>query len=111
MADYAHPEVLVDTAWVDQHKNDPGVRIAEVDVDTAAYEQGPRPGRDRLELDHAAVRYGAPRHVIPRTSSRRLMAEAGIGNDTTVVLYGDNNNWFAAWALREDEAVRPRTCG
>ena len=44
MADYAHPEVLVDTAWVAAHKNDPGVRIVEVDVDTAAYEQGHIPG-------------------------------------------------------------------
>lgn len=98
MADYAHPEMLVSTDWVAEHCGDPDLRIVEVDVDTAAYGEGHVPGAlawnwttelcDTLQRD-----------IIPKDKYERLMAEAGIGNDTTVVLYGDNNNWFAAWAL------------
>ncbi len=98
MAGYAHPEALVDTAWVADHASDPGVRLVEVDVDTSAYEQGHVPGAigwnwttqlsDRVRRD-----------ILAKDAFERLMAQAGIGNDTTVVLYGDNNNWFAAWAF------------
>ena len=98
MADYAHPEVLVDTAWVDAHRNDPGVRIVEVDVDTAAYEQGHVPGAVGWNWT-TQLCDTVRRDVIPKDQFEQLMAEAGIGNDTTVVLYGDNNNWFAAWAF------------
>ena len=98
MADYAHPEVLVSTAWVDQHKSDPGVRIAEVDVDTKAYEEGHIEGASGWNWQNQlcdTVR----RDVIPKAHLEKLMGESGIGNDTTIVLYGDNNNWFACWAL------------
>ena len=98
MAGYAHPEMLVDTNWVEQHKGERNVRLVEVDVDTSSYEQGHVPGAlgwnwtsqlcDTLQRD-----------VIPKGDFEKLMAESGIGNDTTVILYGDNNNWFAAWAL------------
>ena len=98
MTGYIHPETVVDTAWVDQHKHDPKVRTVEVDVDTSAYEQGHIP---------AAIAWNwttqlcdtVRRDVIPKDQFEQLMAESGIGNDTTVILYGDNNNWFAAWAL------------
>jgi len=98
MADYAHPEVLVSTDWAAQHAGDAKVRVVEVDVDTAAYDEG-----------HIANAVGwawntqlcdtVRRDIIPKDQFEKLMADSGIGNDTTVVLYGDNNNWFAAWAL------------
>jgi thiosulfate/3-mercaptopyruvate sulfurtransferase len=98
MAGYAHPEVLVDTAWVAAHQNDPKVKIAEVDVDTAAYEQGHVPGAVGWNWT-TQLCDTVRRDIIPRDAFEKLMAESGIGNDTTVVLYGDNNNGFAAWAL------------
>jgi thiosulfate/3-mercaptopyruvate sulfurtransferase len=98
MAQYAHPEMLVETSWVAEHGKDDGIRLAEVDVDTTAYDQGHIPGAiawnwttqlcDTMERD-----------IIPKDAFEKLMADSGIGNDTTVILYGDNNNWFAAWAL------------
>jgi thiosulfate/3-mercaptopyruvate sulfurtransferase len=92
------PDVLVSTDWVAQHLNDPGLRIVEVDVDTAAYEQGHVPQalswNWTTELCDTLVR-----DIIPKDKFESLMARSGIGNDTTVILYGDNNNWFAAWAL------------
>ena len=92
------PDVLVSTDWVAQHLNDPNVRIVEVDVDTAAYDQGHVPNalawNWTTELCDTLVR-----DIIPQATFESLMAQSGIGNDTTVVLYGDNNNWFAAWAL------------
>jgi len=98
MAEYAHPEALVSTEWVAQHAHDPNVRIAEVDVDTAEYSKGHVPGAigwnwttqlcDTLRRD-----------ILSKSHFEKLMAESGISNSTTVILYGDNNNWFAAWAL------------
>jgi thiosulfate/3-mercaptopyruvate sulfurtransferase len=98
MADYAHPEMLVDTAWVEAHRSDPGTRIAEVDVDTSAYEQGHVPGAIAWNWT-TQLCDTVRRDVIPKNQFEQLMAESGVGNDTTVILYGDNNNWFAAWAL------------
>ncbi len=95
---YAHPEVLVDADWVEAHRNDPKVRLIEVDVDTSAYEQGHIPGAVgfnwQKELQDQVVR--AP---VSQAQLEALLSRAGVSNDTTIVLYGDNNNWFAAWAL------------
>jgi len=92
------PDVLVSTDWVAQHLNDTAIRIVEVDVDTAAYDQGHVPNAIAwnwtTELCDTLVR-----DIIPPAKFEALMATSGIGNDTTVILYGDNNNWFAAWAL------------
>jgi thiosulfate/3-mercaptopyruvate sulfurtransferase len=98
MADYAVPEVLVDTAWVEAHKNDPNVRVVEVDVDTSGYDQGHEPGAVAWNWT-TQLCDTLRRDIIPKEQFERLMSESGVGNDTTVVLYGDNNNWFAAWAL------------
>ena len=91
-------DVLVSTDWVAQHARDTGVRIVEVDVDTTAYGQGHVPGAIgwnwSTELCDTLVR-----DIIPRAKFEALMSKSGIANDTTVVLYGDNNNWFAAWAF------------
>ena len=96
--EYTVPDVLVTTDWVAQHGNDTGVRVVEVDVDTTAYEQGHVPGalgwNWTTQLCDTLVR-----DIIPQDKFEELMASAGIAPDTTVVLYGDNNNWFAAWAL------------
>jgi thiosulfate/3-mercaptopyruvate sulfurtransferase len=98
MADYAHPDMLVSTEWVEQHKNDMKVKVVEVDVDTTAYNEGHVSGAlgwnwqtqlcDTLQRD-----------VISKTGMEKLLGDSGITNDTTIILYGDNNNWFAAWAL------------
>ncbi len=98
MADYAHPEVLVTTDWVAQHLNDPKIRIVEVDVDTSAYDQG-----------HIASAAGwnwqtqlqdpVRRDLVDKRTFEELLVRSGISNDATIVVYGDNNNWFAAWAF------------
>ena len=95
---YVHPEVLVDADWVEAHLHDPKVRLIEVDVDTSAYEQGHIPGAVgfnwQKELQDQVVR--AP---VSQAQLEALLSRSGVSNDTTIVLYGDNNNWFAAWAL------------
>jgi thiosulfate/3-mercaptopyruvate sulfurtransferase len=98
MAGYAHPEALVDTAWVAAHAGDPGVHLVEVDVDTSAYEQGHVPGAVGWNWT-TQLSDPVRRDVLAKDAFERLMAQSGIANNTTVVLYGDNNNWFAAWAL------------
>jgi thiosulfate/3-mercaptopyruvate sulfurtransferase len=98
MADYAHPEVLVSTDWTAQHAGDAKVRVVEVDVDTAAYDEGHI--QDAVGWAwNTQLCDTVRRDIIPKDQFENLMADSGIGNDTTVVLYGDNNNWFAAWAL------------
>ncbi len=91
-------KVLVTTAWVAEHLKDPKVRIVEVDVDTKAYSEGHAPGAVGWDWGRQlcdTVR----RDIIPKAQFEKLMGSSGISNDTTVILYGDNNNWFAAWAL------------
>ena len=98
MAQYAHPEVLVSTDWVAQHASDKNVRVVEVDVDTKAYDEGHVPGAIawawNTQLCDTTVR-----DILPKSQFEKLMTESGIGQDTMVILYGDSNNWFAAWAL------------
>jgi thiosulfate/3-mercaptopyruvate sulfurtransferase len=95
---YRYPEVLVDADWVQSHLNDPSVRLLEVDVDTKGYEQGHIPGAVGIdwqkELQEQVVR--AP---LNKEHLEELLSRSGVSNDTTIILYGDNNNWFAAWAL------------
>jgi thiosulfate/3-mercaptopyruvate sulfurtransferase len=92
------PSVLVNTEWVAQHAIDAGVRVVEVDVDTAAYDQGHVPGASgwnwTTELCDTLVR-----DIVPAKKLEELLGRHGIDNKTAIVLYGDNNNWFAAWAF------------
>jgi thiosulfate/3-mercaptopyruvate sulfurtransferase len=98
MAQYAHPETLVETEWVASHGNDPGIRLIEVDVDTAGYDQGHISGAIAWNWS-TQLCDTVQRDIIPKGAFEALMAASGVGNETTVILYGDNNNWFAAWAL------------
>ncbi len=98
MAEYAHPEVLVSTAWVAEHRNDANVRLVEVDVDTTSYDEGHIAGALGWNWS-SQLCDTLRRDIIPKDEFEQLMGQAGIGNATTVILYGDNNNWFAAWAL------------
>ena len=98
MAEYAHPEALVSTAWVAEHRQDTNVRLVEVDVDTTSYEEGHVPGALGWNWT-TQLCDTVQRDVIPKAQFEQLMSQSGIGNDTTVILSGDNNNWFAAWAF------------
>jgi thiosulfate/3-mercaptopyruvate sulfurtransferase len=98
MADYAHPEVLVSTAWVAEHQGDPKVRLIEVDVDTTAYDQGHIAGAVGWNWQ-TQLQDDVRRDLIERSAIEKLLGQAGVSNDTTIILYGDNNNWFAAYAL------------
>ena len=98
MADYAHPEVLVSTQWVADHLTDPKVRVIEVDVDTAAYDQGHLPGAVGWNWQ-TQLQDSVRRDLIGAAEFEKLCGQAGIANDSTVVVYGDNHNWFAAWAF------------
>src|SRR5947209_20579340 len=98
MANYAHPELLVSTEWVAQHGKDRNVRIVEVDVDTNAYNEGHIPGAIAWAWN-TQLSDTIRRDILSKDALEKLLSESGIANDSTVVLYGDNNNWFAAWAL------------
>jgi len=88
---------LVDAAWAQQHLHDPRVRFVEVNVDTAAYDDSHIPGALGWNWT-SQLSDGIRRDVASREDFTALLRSSGIGRDTTIVLYGDNNNWFAAWA-------------
>jgi len=97
-AGYAHPEVLVGTQWVADHLSDPKVKLVEVDVDTTAYDSGHVKGA--IGLDWRKDLQARPiRDLLPKDEFEKLLSSKGISNDDAVVVYGDNNNWFAAWFL------------
>jgi thiosulfate/3-mercaptopyruvate sulfurtransferase len=98
MGQYAHPETLVETDWLAEHASDPKVRIFEVDVDTSSYDQG-----------HAASAIGVNwksdlqqqpvRDLLDKKQLEEFLSKNGVTKDTTIAVFGDNNNWFAAWFL------------
>ncbi|MGI0042836.1 MAG: sulfurtransferase [Nitrososphaeraceae archaeon] len=96
---YVHPEVLVDTQWAEEHLKDPKVSIAEVDYDSKAnYELGHIPGAVLFDWKND-INDPLTRNVLSKESCQKLLQNAGIDNDTTLLLYGDFNNWFAAFAF------------
>ncbi len=95
--EYASEDALVDAEWAKAHLDDPNVRFVEVDVDTTAYEQSHLPGAVGWNWT-SQLADGVRRDIATREDLQALLSQSGIGNDTTIVLYGDNNNWFAAWA-------------
>ena len=98
MSEYKHPEVLVSTDWAARNLNSPNLRFVEVDVDTTAYDQGHLPGAVGWNWQ-TQLQDGIRRDLIDKAALERLLSASGISNDTTIVLYGDNNNWFAAYAF------------
>ena len=96
MSDYAK-NVLVDAGWAVGAVDDPTVRFVEVDVDTAAYDEGHIKGAVAWNWT-SQLSDGLRRDIVGREELAKLLSDSGIGPDTTIVLYGDNNNWFAAWA-------------
>ena len=98
MAEYVHPESLVSTDWVAEHGSDANVRLVEVDVDTAAYEKGHVAGAVGWNWQEQ-LQQTLRRDLVSSEELETLLGSAGIDNNTTVVVYGDNNNWFAAWAF------------
>src|ERR1700674_4669639 len=98
MSDYKHPEVLVSTDWVTKNLNAPNLRLVEVDVDTTAYDQGHIPGAVGWNWQ-TQLQDNIRRDLIDKSALEKLLGASGIANDTTILLYGDNNNWFAAYAF------------
>jgi thiosulfate/3-mercaptopyruvate sulfurtransferase len=94
---YAHPEVLVETDWVADHLNDANLRIVEADEDILLYEQGHIPGAVKLDW-HVDVQDPVARDFVDKPGFEALMARWGISNETTVVFYGDRNNWYACYS-------------
>jgi thiosulfate/3-mercaptopyruvate sulfurtransferase len=90
-------DVLVDAEWAKSHLDDKNVRLVEVDVDTTSYEQSHIPGAVAWNWT-SQLADGVRRDIASREEFSELLSSSGIGPDTTIVLYGDNNNWFAAWA-------------
>jgi thiosulfate/3-mercaptopyruvate sulfurtransferase len=95
---YAHPEVLVSADWVQEHLDDPKVRIVESDEDPALYFQGHVPGAVEIGW-HSHLQDQVVREYIDVERFEALCSKSGIANDTTVVFYGDKSNWWACYAL------------
>src|SRR5262249_37543370 len=98
MSAYAHPEVLVSTDWVKENLGKPGTKMVEIDVDTKAYEAGHIPGAAGFNWQ-TQLQDQVRRDIISKESFEKLVGDAGISPSDTVVVYGDNNNWFAAYGF------------
>lgn len=97
-AEYAHPKVLVTTVWLAEHLDDPNVRVVESDEDILLYEIGHIPGAVKLDW-HTDLQDQVKRDFVNKAAFEALLQERGITNDTTVVFYGDKNNWYATYAF------------
>jgi thiosulfate/3-mercaptopyruvate sulfurtransferase len=97
VADATASTALVTTAWARDHLDDPKVRFLEVDVDTDAYDTGHLPGATGINWK-SQLTDPVMRDLVSREELQSLLRDAGVDDDSTVVLYGDNHNWFAAWA-------------
>ncbi len=94
--DAAAEDVLVSTEWLAEHLEDPNVRVIEVSVDPGLFERGHIPGAVNF-VWHTDFVDTVRRDIVSPERFQELVRAAGINNDTTIILYGDNNNWFAAW--------------
>ena len=95
---YAHPEVLVSTAWVAEHLNDPGVRLIESNEDLLLYETGHVPGAVKIDWTND-LNDPLVRDYVSRDAFESLLRAKGISANTTIVFYGDKNNWWATYAF------------
>ena len=98
MTNYAHPEILVETDWVKQNLGKPGIKLVEVDVDTQAYGAGHIPGAVGFNWQ-SQLQDQVRRDIIGKQEFEQLLGGAGISPSDTVILYGDNNNWFATYGF------------
>ncbi len=98
MSEFAHPEVLLSTDWVKEHLNDPNVKLIEIDVDTQAYDAGHIPGAVGFNWQ-TQLQQPVQRDIISKEEFEKLLSNSGVSRDDTVVLYGDNHNWFAAYGF------------
>jgi len=94
----AAEDVLVSTQWVADHASDPKIKLVEVDVDTNAYAEGHIAGASGWNWT-SQLQDQVRRDIITQSELEKLLSASGINNDDTVILYGDNNNWFAAYAF------------
>ena len=97
MAGYANPDALVETDWLEEHVKDPSIQVIEVDEDTEAYEKGHIQGAVGWNWT-SDLHTEVGRDYVDQAALSELLSAAGVGPDTTVILYGGNNNWFAAYA-------------
>ena len=95
---YAHPEVLVTTDWVAEHLNDPSIRLVESNEDTLLYAAGHIPGAVHVDWT-SDLNDQIRRDYVGRDAFNALMSRIGVTRDTTVVFYGDRNNWWACYAF------------
>ncbi|HHY85725.1 MAG TPA: sulfurtransferase [Verrucomicrobia bacterium] len=95
---YAHPEVLVSTDWVKENLNNPNLRLVEIDVDTKAYDAGHIPGAIGFNWQ-TQLQDQVGRDIISQAEFEKLCSDSGISPEHTVICYGDNNNWFAAYGF------------
>jgi len=95
---YAHPDLLVETDWVGEHLNDPGIRLVESNEDPLLYEMGHIPGAVKVDW-FTTLQDPIRRDFLSKADFEKLCSSLGISNDTTVVFYGDKSNWFAVYAL------------
>lgn len=95
---YANPDVLVETDWVKEHLGAPGIKLVEIDVDTKAYEAGHIPGAVGFNWE-TQLQDQVRRDIISQEGFEKLLGDAGISPTDTVILYGDNNNWFSAYGF------------
>ncbi len=98
MTNYSHPEVLVETDWVKQNLGKPGIKLVEIDVDTKACEAGHIPGAVGFNWQ-TQLQDQVRRDIISKEAFEKLLGGAGISPNDTVILYGDNNNWFSAYGF------------
>jgi thiosulfate/3-mercaptopyruvate sulfurtransferase len=97
-AGYSHPERLVSADWLEAHRGDPGLVVVESDEDVLLYETGHIPGAVKIDW-HTDLNDPVQRDYIDGRAFAALLSSKGIDRDSTVVIYGDKNNWWAAYAL------------
>jgi len=95
---YAHPEMLVTTSWLAEHLNDPAIRIIESDEDVLLYDTGHIPGAQKVDW-HTDLNDPVVRDYVTRQQFQALLRAKGIDESTTVIFYGDKNNWWATYAF------------